>query len=97
MISRVSRPFVAFFKNEEGVTAVECALLLALVVAICLVRRPTPAPRSGPAGHPRAGNRRGLTRRPASQINSGLPVPGGPRSFPLLRPASDWTIHSWVW
>lgn len=32
-ISRLQR----FVKNEEGVTAVECALMLALVVVICLV------------------------------------------------------------
>lgn len=32
-----SRRLVRFLRNEEGVTAVECALLLALVVAICLV------------------------------------------------------------
>ena len=28
---------VRFLKGEEGVTAVECALLLAVTVAICLV------------------------------------------------------------
>ncbi len=28
---------VHFMRREEGVTAVECALLLALVVTICLV------------------------------------------------------------
>jgi hypothetical protein len=48
MIRRLSRPFVTFFKNEEGVTAVECALLLALVVAICLVALgPVPVPEAG--------------------------------------------------
>ncbi|HVK10051.1 MAG TPA: hypothetical protein VM597_14885 [Gemmataceae bacterium] len=48
MFRRVSRPFVAFFRNEEGVTAVECALLLALVVAICLVAlAPAPSPEPG--------------------------------------------------
>jgi Flp pilus assembly pilin Flp len=31
--SRVAR----FVRNEEGVTAVECALMLALVVVICLI------------------------------------------------------------
>ena len=31
------RSVARFLKNEEGVTAVECALLLAVVVAICLV------------------------------------------------------------
>jgi len=37
------RSFVRFLKNDEGVTAVECALMLALVVVICLVAL-TPAP-----------------------------------------------------
>jgi hypothetical protein len=31
------RRVVKFFQNEEGVTAVECALMLALVVVICIV------------------------------------------------------------
>jgi Flp pilus assembly pilin Flp len=31
------RSLVRFLKNDEGVTAVECALMLALVVVICLV------------------------------------------------------------
>lgn len=36
-----------FLKQEEGVTAVECALMLALVVIICfLVLRPTHLPES---------------------------------------------------
>ncbi len=48
-MSRVlSRPFVAFLRDEEGVTAVECALMLALVVAICLVAlAPTGTPADG--------------------------------------------------
>jgi len=42
------RPLVSFLKNEDGVTAVECALLLALVVAICLVAlSPAPDPAAG--------------------------------------------------
>ena len=31
------RSIVRFLKKDEGVTAVECALMLALVVVICLV------------------------------------------------------------
>jgi Flp pilus assembly pilin Flp len=31
------RSVVRFLSREEGVTAVECALMLALVVVICLV------------------------------------------------------------
>jgi Flp pilus assembly pilin Flp len=42
---------VRFLRREEGVTAVECALLLALVVMICLV---TLAPAATPTdGSPR--------------------------------------------
>ena len=37
MTRTLTRRFVTFLKNEEGVTAVECALLLAVVVVICLV------------------------------------------------------------
>lgn len=37
MIRTVARPVIRFLKGESGVTAVECALLLALVVVICLV------------------------------------------------------------
>jgi Flp pilus assembly pilin Flp len=37
MTRTLTRRLVRFLKNEEGVTAVECALLLAVVVAICLV------------------------------------------------------------
>lgn len=37
MTRTLTRRLTRFFRNEEGVTAVECALLLALVVAICLV------------------------------------------------------------
>ena len=33
----MKRTLLQFLKNEEGVTGVECALLLALVVVICLV------------------------------------------------------------
>jgi Flp pilus assembly pilin Flp len=33
----VSRRMVRFLKHDEGVTAVECALMLALVVVICVV------------------------------------------------------------
>ena len=37
MIRTFARPVFRFLKGEAGVTAVECALLLALVVVICLV------------------------------------------------------------
>jgi Flp pilus assembly pilin Flp len=37
MTRTLSRRLARFLKHEDGVTAVECALLLALVVAICLV------------------------------------------------------------
>jgi len=37
MTRTLTRRLARFLKCEEGVTAVECALLLALVVAICLV------------------------------------------------------------
>lgn len=37
MIRTFARPGFRFLKGEAGVTAVECALLLALVVVICLV------------------------------------------------------------
>jgi Flp pilus assembly pilin Flp len=45
MIRSFVRPLVGFIRDEEGVTAVECALMLAIVVVICLVAL-TP---SGPA------------------------------------------------
>jgi Flp pilus assembly pilin Flp len=32
-----ARTVVSFLKKEEGVSAVECALLLALVIIICIV------------------------------------------------------------
>jgi Flp pilus assembly pilin Flp len=37
MTHTLSARLVRFIKREEGVTAVECALLLALVVTICLL------------------------------------------------------------
>jgi len=40
------RSVVRFLSREDGVTAVECALMLALVVVICLV---APSPVSPPA------------------------------------------------
>jgi Flp pilus assembly pilin Flp len=42
------RRLIAFIRDEEGVTAVECALMLALVVVICLVAL-TPGSTSNPA------------------------------------------------
>ena len=40
------RSVIRFFKNDAGVTGVECALLLAVVVAICLVALAPGAARS---------------------------------------------------
>jgi Flp pilus assembly pilin Flp len=37
MIPRLKYALTRFLRKEEGVTAVECALMLALVVVICLV------------------------------------------------------------
>ena len=37
MFKTLIQPMVRFLKREDGVTAVECALMLALVVMICLV------------------------------------------------------------
>jgi len=37
MTRTLSTRIARFLKREEGVTAVECALLLALVVTVCLV------------------------------------------------------------
>jgi hypothetical protein len=46
MIRTLKQSFVRFLKKEEGVTAVECALMLALVVVICLVAlNPSSTPR----------------------------------------------------
>ncbi len=33
----IARTLVNFLKREDGVTAVECALMLALIVVICIV------------------------------------------------------------
>lgn len=33
----IVRSVIRFIKGDEGVTAVECALMLALVVVICIV------------------------------------------------------------
>jgi hypothetical protein len=41
-----------FLKGEEGVTAVECALMLALVVVICLVALAPAATPAEPAPAP---------------------------------------------
>lgn len=50
MTRTLIRPLTRFLANEEdGVTAVECALMLALVVVICLVAL---APVAAPGGPP---------------------------------------------
>jgi len=46
------RPLQRFLRNEEGVTAVECALLLAMVVVICLVTLSPGSTRTQPAQVP---------------------------------------------
>lgn len=47
-MNTIARSFVNFLKKEDGVTAVECALMLALVVVICIVsiNRPEPPPQN---------------------------------------------------
>lgn len=48
VVSRsIRQRLIAFVRNEDGVTAVECALMLALVVVVCLIAltpSPTPQP-----------------------------------------------------
>jgi pilus assembly protein Flp/PilA len=36
MLSHVSRQAVAFLKNEDGPTAVEYAVMLALIIVVCI-------------------------------------------------------------
>jgi len=36
MVARISQLFVEFVKNEDGPTAVEYAVMLALIVVVCL-------------------------------------------------------------
>ena len=36
MLQRLSRPFFAFVKNEDGPTAVEYAVMLALIIVVCI-------------------------------------------------------------
>lgn len=52
MTRTLTRRLARFLKGEEGVTAVECALLLALVVAICLVALTPASAHSDPAPQP---------------------------------------------
>jgi len=33
----IARSFVNFLKKEDGPTAVECALMLALIIVVCIV------------------------------------------------------------
>jgi pilus assembly protein Flp/PilA len=37
MTSRLTRSCVAFLKNEDGPTAVEYAVMLALIIVVCIV------------------------------------------------------------
>ena len=48
MSRSIRQRLIAFLRNEEGVTAVECALMLALVVVICLIAL-TPGSTTEPA------------------------------------------------
>jgi pilus assembly protein Flp/PilA len=36
MLSRFTRPVVNFLKNEDGPTAVEYAVMLALIIVVCI-------------------------------------------------------------
>jgi pilus assembly protein Flp/PilA len=36
MFARLSRSFVNFLKNEDGPTAVEYAVMLALIIVVCI-------------------------------------------------------------
>ena len=36
MLSHVTRSIVAFLKNEDGPTAVEYAVMLALIIVVCI-------------------------------------------------------------
>ena len=40
----IARSLFNFLKREDGVTAVECALMLALIVVICIVSINRPEP-----------------------------------------------------
>jgi hypothetical protein len=56
MSRNLGRRLLAFLRDEEAVTAVECALMLALVVVICLVAL-TPGSAESPAPGVRLENR----------------------------------------
>jgi pilus assembly protein Flp/PilA len=36
MVSRIAHSFVNFLKNEDGPTAVEYAVMLALIIVVCI-------------------------------------------------------------
>jgi pilus assembly protein Flp/PilA len=36
MLSRFTSPIVSFLKNEDGPTAVEYAVMLALIIVVCI-------------------------------------------------------------
>jgi pilus assembly protein Flp/PilA len=36
MLSRIARPFVNFLADESGPTAVEYAVMLALIIVVCI-------------------------------------------------------------
>jgi len=37
MLNRLNTSIVKFFKNEDGPTAVEYAVMLALIIVVCLI------------------------------------------------------------
>ena len=47
-MAAVARSVVHFLTREDGLTAVECALMLALVVIVCIVALNTGRPDLGP-------------------------------------------------
>ena len=51
-MSRFVRPVVNFLKKEDGPTAVECALMLALVIVVCIVAINTGNQPSAPLAEP---------------------------------------------
>ena len=36
MLSRFTQPVISFLKNEDGPTAVEYAVMLALIIVVCI-------------------------------------------------------------
>ena len=51
-MARIARQLVGFIKKEDGPTAVECALMLALIIVVCVAAISTLDPDSGAAAGP---------------------------------------------